>query len=382
MTKTWCVALMVMVTLCGMSWAQTSTEPMVTSTPIPVPTATNAGNSEQIARAFLAHEVVSYNGWLNFLRVSVAGGSQWVSGNFSMRPDGWITELVIDGVQYIAPGVKPQPGLPPNIDGSATQYNINLNGVDSGGQFVVNGNFYTALLAPGDPITVVLRPNSEGRFIPFALPEGVNAGDLRLRLGDNGVWSYDLEHGGFNLWLDPAATIDYEIFDVVSGAIYDRGTISLDGNQGSDGESVISTTYEGVSALLLDESQSWDYLLNATFDNSVERDGAQVQAKVIMTRAFNQPLSISASGLASDGKVEVRAWAPIGEEMPLIATADAVYQGGGMGKGGGSFGYYYANLSTPVGYDRLVVTITGTLDPGVTFNFYLSRGGGGGLGKG
>jgi len=76
----------------------------------------------------------------------------------------------------------------------------------------------------------------------------------------------------------------------------------------------------------------------------------------------------------------VRAWAPVGQEMPVISSANAVYvapEDGGCDKAYEGGGYYYANLNTSVGYDRRVITITGTSVDGQTFNVYLSRGGGG-----
>ena len=370
-----CFAAMMLVA-CGLCWAQTATEPTPTPIPpTPVPS-TSIGDSEALARAFLSHEVVNYLGWFNFQRDIGAGGKPyWVSGNFSMTPDGWITNLVIDGVVIVSPGDKPLPGLPANKVGSAIWYNLGLNGLDDHRQFVINGNFSTKLLLPGDPIVVTLHPNNEERFIPFALPEGVDPNNLRIKIGDD-IWSYDSQRGGFVVWLDPSVTITYEIFNAVTGEIYARGTIRPGGSEGSDGANIVGTNYYGVSALLLSESEGWGNLQDAMFDNLVERDGMQIPAKVLMTRAFTQTMWVQANDLPSDGRIEVRAWAPAGKEMPLIATADAQYVEPPVeaGKGGG-YGYYYAVLETPPGYDKLVITITGTSN-GQPFGVYLSRGGG------
>ncbi|MCX6713694.1 MAG: hypothetical protein NTV48_01140 [Candidatus Vogelbacteria bacterium] len=389
MKKTmWVMCVLAMfVLVCGTSGAQMETKPVVTptSTPAPVvaPTATtpiavSTGNSETLARAFLSHEVSSYVGWINFLRVPVSGSPQWVSGDFVLTKDRWISSLTIDGVVYVAPGDELQPGLPPNLEGSATRYNVNLNGVDDRGQFVVNGSFHTELLSPGDPIAVVLHPSYEERFIPFPLPMGVDPANLRMSTSDDGIYSYDSQRGGFSLWIDPTVELTYEIFNVFTNEIYVRGTISFDGGEDPAGENIVSTSYYGVSALLLGESEGWGNLQDASFDNLVKRDGQMVPAKVIMTRAYDQSMWVQSTDLPSDGRIEVRAWAPVGQEMPLISTADAVYTDGGDGRGKGGYGgggYYYANLETPVGYDRLVVTITGTSN-GQSFYVYLSRGGG------
>lgn len=297
-----------------------------------------------------------------------------------MTKEGWITALSIDGVTVLSPGDKPLAGLPANEVGSATWYTLGLNGVDSTGQFVVYGNFSTSLLLPGDPILVTLHPRYEERFVPFVVPDGESLENMRLRLGDgSGVWGYDSQRHGFVIWADPSATYTYEIFNVLTGEIYERGDLESPGQQ--TGDNIVSTAYYGVSAVMLEESQSWDNLQSVIFDNSIERDGVAVPAKVVMTRTYGQPLSVQAIYLPSDGRIEVRAWAPVGEEMPLVSTADAIYveyQDGGVGKGGS--GYYYANLQTPVGYDKLIVTITGTVEGAEPFTVYFSRGGG--LGKG
>ncbi|MFA6254093.1 MAG: hypothetical protein WC640_02450 [Candidatus Paceibacterota bacterium] len=364
--------------LCGVGWAQTSTVPTESTAVTPV--VASSGNSEAIARAFLSKDVTSYYGWLNFLRVSVAGGSQWVSGSFEMTKDGWISSLVIDGTIVPLPDGEPFAGLPINQAGSATQFSVSLSGVDAGGRYVVNGSFYTSLLSPGDPIVIVLHPNNEDRFIPYTVPAGVDPSNLRIRTQDGNIWTYDSTRDGFDLWVDPAyPSMTYEIFDVSTGAIYSRGVIDDNGIDGSAGENIISTTYAGVSAMLMDPLKFWDNIQSTTLDNSVERDGRFVPAKVVMARAYGQAITIQVNDLPGDGLVEVRAWTPFGQEMPVISSTLAVYvapEDGGRGKAYAGGGYYYANLNTPVGYDRLVITITGTAD-GQPFDVYLSRGGGG-----
>ncbi len=370
--------MVVTMLVAGFSWAQDegliaeSTETTLVPPP-PVEPSVIIDDSELIARAFLGHEINRYVGWFNFQRTPIVGKPYWVSGNFEMKPDGWVTSLSIDGVVIIAPGDEPIGGLPANRDGSAGNYNLGLNGIDTYEQSAVNGNFYTELLLPGDPIAVTLHPSYEERFVPFAVPIGENPENFRIRVSDNnGVWTYDLGRGGFGVWLDPSARYTYEIFNYVTGEIYERGDIE---NPGSTGDNIVSTNYGGVSGMLMDWSQSWDNLQQAMFDHSVERDDWQIPAKVIMTRAYEGSMSIQANYLPSDGRIEVLAWQEEGE-MPLIATADAVYQdGGGWGKAGDG-GFYWANLQTPVGYDKLVVTFTGTIEPGQTFDIYLSRGGG------
>ena len=376
-TRLMCVA--VLMVACGMCWAQAEMPTMETSASMAiVPIVPSAENGEAIARAFLAHDVTTYYGWMNFLRVPISGKPYWVSGNFTMTPSGWITDLVIDGKVVPPKDGEPFAGLPINRDGSATLFNVNLNGVDENGRYVVNGSFYEDLLSSGDPITVTLHPGNEERIIEFALPEGVDPMDLRVRLGDGGVWSYDSLSGRFNLWVNPTISLSYEIFSVSTGAIYERGNLDDNGIEGSGGENIVSLIYGGVSALLMSESEGWGDLRSATFDHSVIRDDWFIPAKVVMTRAYGQAMFVQAIDLPYDGRIEVRAWAPAGQELPIIAVADVVYvDDDGVGKGGYGSGYYYATLQTPVGYDRLVVTITGTT--GGTFEVYLSRGG---LGKG
>ena len=122
----WC-AIVVAVLVGGFSSAQTATVPIAepTATPVSAVGVNGALDSEAIARAFLSHEVVSYNGWLNFLRVPVSGGAQWVSGSFLMTKDGWITSLVIDGTTVPLLDGKPFAGLPINQIGSTTQFSVN-----------------------------------------------------------------------------------------------------------------------------------------------------------------------------------------------------------------------------------------------------------------
>lgn len=345
----------------------------------------STGDSERIARAFLAHDVVRYNGWLNFQRVMPDGSSNWVNGHFGLSLDGWITYLVIDDVTILSSGDAPLAGLPSNKVGSATLYNINLCGVDGQGQAVINGGFYTKLLLPGDPILVTLHPSYVERFITFDLPDGVNPNEIQIRDSNRCNWGYDSQRGGFSIWADPTATFTYEIANTSTGEVYERGSVGDGPETIPAGDNIVSLAYGGVSALLMDQSKYWENLQNIYLDNFVEREGASVPAKVIMTNAYGDQITINSGNFPADGQIEVREWRPEGEEMPVIATASAIYvnygDGGGMGKGGGGdTGYYYISLQTPIGYEKLIVTVTSNMKPSGPFSLYFSRGGSGGRG--
>ncbi len=342
------------------------------SIPVSAFASTGTINAEDVARAFSLGQVNSITGSINdnLTSVNQNTSSVWENGQFTLSKDatGWyFSALSLNGVDVALDPNKPLRGLPAPASAIRTQFSVNVNAYDVTGRYVGWGNFFTQTLKKGDPISLILSPAQVHDFIPFALPAGVNASNLRLKTSDGSEYGYNTWNGGFDTWNNPSTSIAYVILDTSNGVAYQYGTIMpYQGDSSSTSQSVVSVGYiGGVVDMTSDvNQQGYSYLDNQHIDGNVPdpTTGVDTPAKVYMADAGGQMLFVSVSGL--HGTIVVKQVVASGPLVPLTQITWPANPGGGTGGG----------VTLPAGYGQVIIEVFGTLDdPSQGYQFSVVR---------
>lgn len=309
-------------------------------------------DGERAARVYLGKDVAYYNGGFSFDRRYPSGATEFVSGEFSMYPDGRVFLLTINGQLIVGKEDPPLEGLPQNIVGQTTNYYLWVTGWNDQGESEIYGSFQTNILRTSDPIIILLMPESESNLISQKPPEGVDPENFALRTENGSTWVYQEERGGFIVWADPLEVFEYEVFDASNGVILGAGTFnrtSEDPNEEVPGH-FVSFTHQGVQEAF-PSGGNFSGFSSQVFDSYVERNGKELPAKVYMTRLGGEEFSAFVQQIEGVATLEIREWRAVGE-MPLLSEDQMDY---GDDK-------YFLSVHLPKGYDRIVVVVTGKID--------------------
>lgn len=302
-------------------------------------------DGEQAARTFVSQSLATFSG---SCRGQIPNGSErrnLPKNTIFIDPKTkWVVKIIIDDKIVMDENDPPLPGLP-SFGGPVENFSFWVDGFTKEWVSVIYGGFSTPLLSEGDSISILLRSNWLPYFLPFKLPEGVDPNNLYLRnllTGANIRWN--AEKRGFEVWMNPMDSPGYEIYDLWSGAVYDRGVINYWYQPGPNRDSAINFTYAGgvVNAEL--DPYGNRTIITDRFGSNVIRDGQPVPASVYFTDLQGRAPWIEVGNVY--GRVQVRQYVEEGE-MPLIADVECP-EG-------------FVSLGLPEGYGRVVITVTGKL---------------------
>lgn len=246
-------------------------------------------DSERAAQVFARMEFIRCTGGFNFERWENGDFLEPVWGRFNFAPaKRIITYLEISGEVVVDETSEPLKGLPANEKGETRGYHVYVDCYDSSNNYLAYGYFYKEIMWPDDPIVVILQPASQHVSIPYSVPAGVEAENLKMALfnsnSPNGEWKADYcqkydycpENGGFSFWLNPVEITRYEVKDVSTGVVYSTGTLDLLVEKSVVGDLVTPINLQfsgGVVEVKFDAAEyAWEYFSNQKMDGEVQAE--------------------------------------------------------------------------------------------------------------
>jgi hypothetical protein len=313
----------------------------ITTTPVKVV------DAELAASAFLVGAADYYHGSSYLEQTAVNGTYTWVQSDFTLR-GGKITKMTVysaanpKGTEITVPKGG-FPGFPRNTVGQTRNFSLNLQGYDAGGQFVTYGYFGSQLLKSSDQIVVTLSPGSRLAKISFprsTIPAGVDPNNLSLQYGNSWAsWNSYLE--AFWVYVDPLADAQWVLIDRSTGFVYPFDPANAN----------VTSAYAGIGIKYIGGASkiNWidtvAYFTGQFLDCIVSRADQMVAAKTYFTDLNGDGMTIFASDL--NGTVEIFSVDPDGKKT-LVKSAVVVAAD-------------WNNIWIDAGYDKVVITFTGTV---------------------
>lgn len=304
-------------------------------------------DAERAAAEFVSRVATYYRGSSYLEQTAVNGSFTWVWTQFNLQ-QGKITQMTMystaypDGIEIVVPkgGFS---GFPRNTVGQTRNFRISLEGHDDANEFVSYGSFETPLFKINDQIVVTLSPSSrlvKKSFPRSAIPAGVDPNNLTLQYGNTWTtWSSYFE--SFWLYIDPLTDGEWILFDRSTGFRYPFDP--TDANTAS-AYAGVSIKYVG-GAVKLDWIDSMVYLAGQFLDSVITRADQMVAAKTYFTALDGDGMTIFAANL--NGTVEIFSVDPDGKRT-LVKSETVVAAD-------------WNNVVLDAGYDKVLVTLTGTI---------------------
>ncbi len=320
-------------------------------------------DSRRVARALALRpfDTVHFQGGL---QIGKKGSTdvKWSWFNGTLK-DGLITQLTIDGQSILDSG-QTLDYFP--IPEENNYVNIGFEGYGKK-EFVSYGSYWSQNgIKNGDNIAVEMWPANVDVFVPYALPAGVDGSGVGVFIDGYNYSSYNSSFQGFFLSVDPSRVVRYEIRLLTTLAKIAEGKIDIFAKDGGSQSAAAAFINMGSCLGIQNVDMTAGYLslqsqqMACWTELPSEYTGV---CKVYKVEKITNDLVVTIRGVK--GKVIIEYPTEKGEMVRLEDVPSENRDGRS-----------YIEFQTS-GYDKLIITVLGTVQEADGFYVYFGNGKGG-----